>query len=31
MCQPQRFWSHRVTGGDRGSQGALITCREVDR
>ncbi len=25
-CQPQRFWSHRVTRGDRGSQGALITC-----
>ncbi len=28
-CQPDRFWSHRVTKGDRGSQGALITCREV--
>lgn len=27
-CQPDRFWSHRVTKGDRGSQGALITCRE---
>ena len=28
MCQPDRFWSHRVTGGDRGSQGAVITCKE---
>ena len=28
MCQPDRFWSHRVTRGERGSQGALITCRE---
>ena len=31
MCDPQRFWSHRVTKGDRGSQGALITCREVQK
>ncbi len=29
MCQPDRFWSHRVTRGDRGSQGAIIVCREV--
>ena len=28
MCQPDRFWSHRVTRGDRGSQGALIVCGE---
>ena len=28
-CQPQRFWSHRVTQGDRGSQGAVIVCKEV--
>ena len=28
-CQSDRFWSHRVTKGDRGSQGALITCKEV--
>ena len=27
-CQPERFWSHRVTGGDRGSQGAIILCKE---
>lgn len=28
-CQPQRFWSHRVTKGDRGSQGAVIVCKEA--
>ncbi len=28
-CQCDRFWSHRVTKGDRGSQGALISCKEV--
>ena len=28
MCTPDRFWSHRVTRGDRGSQGAVITCKE---
>ena len=28
MCQPQRFWSHRVTRGARGSQGAIIVCKE---
>ncbi len=27
MCQPDRFFSHRVTGGQRGSQGAVILCR----
>lgn len=25
-CQSHRFWSHRVTGGLRGSQGAIIVC-----
>lgn len=30
MCRPDRFWSHRVTGGKRGSQGAIICCREVE-
>ena len=30
MCDPHRFWSHRVTGGDRGSQGAVITCKEAN-
>ncbi len=29
MCQPHRFWSHRYTGGLRGSQGAVIVCKEV--
>ena len=29
-CESDRFWSHRVTKGDRGSQGALITCRGVE-
>ena len=28
-CQPHRFWSHRVTKGQRGSQGAIIVCKEV--
>ena len=28
MCQPHRFWSHRITGGERGSQGAIIVCKE---
>ena len=28
-CQPDRFWSHRYTAGQRGSQGALITCQGV--
>ncbi len=27
-CAPNRFWSHRVTGGTRGSQGAVIVCKE---
>ena len=29
-CQPDRFWSHRVTGKARGSQGALISCKEAE-
>ena len=28
-CEHHRYWSHRVTGGQRGSQGALIVCKEV--
>ncbi len=27
-CQPDRYWSHRVTGGNRGSQGGVILCKE---
>ena len=30
-CESQRFWSHRVTKGVRGSQGAVILCQGVDR
>lgn len=30
-CQHQRFWSHRVTQGNRGSQGAVIVCKERKR
>lgn len=28
-CDTQRFWSHRKVGDRRGSQGALIVCKEV--
>ena len=28
MCQHHRFWSHRVHGASRGSQGAIIVCGE---
>ena len=27
-CRPDRFWSHRITGSARGSQGAIIVCKE---
>ena len=27
MCAPNRFWSHRITGAARGSQGAVIVCK----
>ena len=27
MCAPDRFWSHRITGAARGSQGAVIVCK----
>ena len=27
-CEHDRFWSHRVTKGVRGSQGAIIVCKE---
>ncbi len=26
-CRNDRYWSHRITGGNRGSQGAVIVCR----
>ena len=28
VCQCHRFWSHRATKGLRGSQGAVIVCKE---
>ena len=28
VCEHRRFWSHRFTRGQRGSQGALIVCKE---
>ena len=27
-CRPDLFWSHRRTGGQRGSQGGIIVCKE---
>lgn len=30
-CAPDRFWSHRITGGQRGSQAAVIICKEGRR
>ena len=29
MCRPDLFWSHRITRGQRGAQGAIIVCQEV--
>ena len=31
VCQCHRFWSHRVTRGARGAQGAIIVCKEGSR
>lgn len=28
-CENTRFWSHRITGVNRGSQGAIIVCKGV--
>ena len=30
-CNPDRYWSHRVRGRVRGSQGAIILCQEASR
>ena len=30
-CESHRFWSHRVTKGLRGSQGAIIVCKEGEK
>ena len=29
VCENTRFWSHRYTKGQRGSQGAIILCKEA--
>ncbi len=31
MCRHDRYWSHRYTKGIRGSQGALIVCKEAKK
>ena len=31
MCQPDRYWSHRITRGQRGAQGGIIVCKEGSR
>lgn len=31
MCDPGHYWSHRYTQGNRGSQGAIIVCKEVGK
>lgn len=31
MCNPHRYWSHRYTRGIRGSQGAIICCKEAEK
>ena len=28
VCQPELFWSHRILGQQRGSEGAVIVCGE---
>ena len=28
-CAPDKYWSHRITGNHRGSQGAIILCKEA--
>lgn len=30
-CRPDRFWSHRRVGNQRGSQGAIIVCEEAGK
>jgi copper oxidase (laccase) domain-containing protein len=31
VCQSDIYWSHRVTRGQRGSQGAIIVCKEATK
>ena len=30
-CRPDQYWSHRVTRGQRGSQGAIIVCGRKEK
>ncbi len=30
-CNPQLYWSHRKVGSNRGSQGAIIVCKEKEK
>lgn len=30
-CNPQLYWSHRKVGSNRGSQGAIILCKENEK
>jgi len=30
-CLPDKYWSHRVTRGQRGSQGAVIVCGRKEK
>ena len=31
MCDTRRFWSHRISGERRGTQGAVIVCKEATK
>lgn len=31
MCSTDRFWSHRISGEHRGTQGAIIVCKEAEK
>ena len=31
VCRSDLYWSHRVTGGNRGAQGAIIVCKEAGK
>lgn len=31
MCNPQKYWSARIHGDSRGSQGAIILCQEAGK
>ena len=31
VCNPDLYWSHRTVGSARGSQGAIILCKETEK